>query len=210
MKRLEAVLSLIPDCRVFADVGCDHGKLLKEVLAAGKAEKLIGSDISQTCLNKAKKLLADRENVTFVCGDGIAAIESFHPDVITVTGMGARTIIGMLERPPVDGVLIFGPQGEEKELRRFLHDHGYKITREITAVEDRRFYPVIRAEIGNSEMDEAQILLGADIYTDTDRAVDDKLNKMLDRISSYRQTRENVKLIETVREVLEWRQSKTH
>ena len=53
--RLEKIFSVIPKCETFADIGCDHGYLAKAVLDSGKCKSAVISDISQKCLEKAKK-----------------------------------------------------------------------------------------------------------------------------------------------------------
>ena len=57
--RLNKIFDSLAECEVFADVGCDHGYIAKAMLFSGKCKKVIVSDISAKCLNKAEELLND-------------------------------------------------------------------------------------------------------------------------------------------------------
>lgn len=46
---------LVPECEVFADIGCDHGILSEYIISSGKAKKVLASDISENSLAKAKE-----------------------------------------------------------------------------------------------------------------------------------------------------------
>ena len=96
MDRLQAIFSVIPECEVLADVGCDHGKLTRQVALSGKAKKVIATDISQTCLNKAMELNADLDNVEYGVGDGLKALQGKKCDVIVLSGMGGNTMMSIL------------------------------------------------------------------------------------------------------------------
>ena len=58
-ERLKKIFDQLPKCHTFADVGCDHGYLAKAMVQSGKCQKVIVSDISAKCLQKAKDLLAE-------------------------------------------------------------------------------------------------------------------------------------------------------
>ena len=57
--RADKRLAAIGDCvegRCVADIGCDHGKLACGLVAEGRAERAIATDISAACLVKAREL----------------------------------------------------------------------------------------------------------------------------------------------------------
>lgn len=61
---------LDPGCHgVALDLGCGVGRLMRE--AAKRFEKVVGVDISETALEKARDLLAGVENVEFNLGSGV-------------------------------------------------------------------------------------------------------------------------------------------
>ena len=41
--RLKKIFNLLSDCEVFADIGCDHGYVAKEMLVSGKCKRVIVS-----------------------------------------------------------------------------------------------------------------------------------------------------------------------
>ena len=69
MNRLETIASLIRPCKVFADIGCDHGYISLFVARSALAEKIIATDISALSLDKARRVMADYPAEFFV-GDG--------------------------------------------------------------------------------------------------------------------------------------------
>ena len=66
MTRLAAVCSLIEPAGVIADVGCDHGIVAEYCADKCLADIVIASDVSDACLEKARKRLFGRTNVRFV------------------------------------------------------------------------------------------------------------------------------------------------
>ena len=63
MNRLETIASLIRPCKVFADIGCDHGYISLFVARSALAEKIIATDISALSLDKARRVMADYPTV---------------------------------------------------------------------------------------------------------------------------------------------------
>ena len=55
--RIKIILSLIPQCDVLMDVGCDHGILGVAALQEKKVEKVVFTDISLPSLKKAEALV---------------------------------------------------------------------------------------------------------------------------------------------------------
>ena len=95
--RLEKIFALIPNCNVFADVGCDHGYIAFEMLKRGKANKVIIADISKKCLSKAEQLLAPyiaEDKVISLVADGFNGLPD--SDVGLVAGMGGEEICSIL------------------------------------------------------------------------------------------------------------------
>lgn len=162
-KRLETLFALVTPCKILADVGCDHGFIAKAALDKGVAEKIIISDISEKCLEKAKKLLepyGDKVS-SYVC-DGLSAYEGV-PDVAFIAGMGGdeiTSIIGALEILPEKFVL--SPQKNSYKVRKILIEKGYAITADFT-FKDGKFYDAIAAEKGEAKFyNEKELYFGKD------------------------------------------------
>ena len=158
MKRLEKILSLIEPCKVLADIGTDHGKLPYMVLKYGLAEKVIATDISEDSLSKAAELLTafnnsltvkcSMLNVQYECrlGNGLSVLKHGEADTVVITGMGARTISGMLMTDIGAKRYILSPQSEVMKFRTFLNENNFKILKEETVTDRKHTYIIFVCE----------------------------------------------------------------
>ncbi len=131
---------------MFADVGCDHGYIAEKVIENALATKVIISDISEKCLNKAVKRLNENysDMFTAVVSDGFDELP--HVDEALISGMGGEIIIKMLSRrEDKPSRLILQPMKNSEALREYVIGDGYKIVRDYT-FKDRKYYHVIVAE----------------------------------------------------------------
>ena len=167
--RLSAAMELAENCRYFADIGADHGRLSAVMLLADDNRRAFVADISSPALDKAKSLLGRLElsnRAQFAVSDGLAALDASDlPDTIFVLGMGGETVSGILRRgaDKLDGVsLILGAQTDLPVVRQTLCDLGFRIRREVVASEAGRDYVLIRATEGMDEPGymEEELLLG--------------------------------------------------
>ena len=154
MDRIRALLSEIPPCRLLADVGCDHGLLAAAALREGRAARVLLTDISAPSLHKAERLLA-REiaegRARAVCCDGLTGAEE-TPDVCVIAGMGGREIAKVIaDAPEKPQTLVLSPHKNAPELREFLSENGYRITRDYT-IEDGKYYDLLVAERGRETL----------------------------------------------------------
>ena len=151
-KRFNILLSLIPDCRVFADVGCDHGYMSYEMLKIRKCDRVIVSDISAECLKKAETLLQETfpDKFTAVVSDGFENVGNC--DCALIAGMGGDTISDILAAAAgrLPEYLVLQPMKNSQRVRRDLVSLGYEILRDYT-FRDGKFYDVILAKKGGNE-----------------------------------------------------------
>lgn len=151
-KRFNILLSLIPDCKVFADVGCDHGYIAYEMLKNRKCDRVIASDISAECLQKAETLLRETfpDKYTAVVSDGFENVGNC--DCALIAGMGGDTIADILAAAAgrLPEYLVLQPMKNSQRVRRDLVSLGYEILRDYT-FRDGKFYDVIVAKKGGEE-----------------------------------------------------------
>ena len=151
-KRFNILLSLIPDCKVFADVGCDHGYIAYEMLKNRKCDRVIASDISAECLQKAETLLRETfpDKYTAVVSDGFENVGNC--DCALIAGMGGDTIADILAAAAgrLPEYLVLQPMKNSQRVRRDLVSLGYEILRDYT-FRDGKFYDVILAKKGGNE-----------------------------------------------------------
>lgn len=127
-----------------ADVGCDHGYLGIYLLKENIASCVFASDInpgplSSAVRNSEKYGVEDR--ISFYLSAGVASVPRDF-DVLICAGMGADTILSILEDAPwlrnEKYRLILQCQSKTPLLRKYLWTNGWDITKEA-AVKDGRF-----------------------------------------------------------------------
>lgn len=142
-KRLLQIVSVVPQCDVLADVGCDHGYVGIETLTRGIANRVIFVDVSAPSLNKARQNCPDEllARAEFVCRDGLADIEA---DTAIIAGMGGLETISILEGAVhLPTKLVLQPMRNQSDLRAYL-TRNYEIVTDFK-FHDYKFYDLIVA-----------------------------------------------------------------
>jgi tRNA (adenine22-N1)-methyltransferase len=155
--RLTACCSYVnPGDRV-ADIGCDHGYLGINLLLKGIAQSVIAADINQQPLDNAyvnAHKYCVKEHMTFYLSDGAKNIPRDF-DTMVCAGMGADTIISILEGAPwlksTQYRLVLQCQSRRPELRKYLYTNGWCIEAESLAEDGKFIYPVLMATYRPSE-----------------------------------------------------------
>ena len=164
-KRLQIILDEIEPCKCLADVGCDHGIISLKVLQNHKAKRILATDISQKCLDKAIELLKENDltgSSEFACVNGLP--NESCPDEVLIAGMGGLEIISILNnyftanknRP----LLILQPMRDEYKLRQFLNRFDYSIYSDYI-FKDKKLYRLIKARPGQQVLTQKQMFFGA-------------------------------------------------
>ncbi len=141
--RLLACCRLIhPGDRV-ADIGCDHGYLGIYLLLNNVASQVIAADLREGPLSSAianAEKYGVREKIRFYLSDGVKNIPRDF-DTMVCAGMGGDTIRLILEAAPwlkdPSYRLILQCQSHRPELRKYLYEQGFSITREILAKDSK-------------------------------------------------------------------------
>ncbi|MCM2372200.1 tRNA (adenine(22)-N(1))-methyltransferase [Aporhodopirellula aestuarii] len=106
-QRLKAVACQIR-CGTHADIGSDHGHLLKALLASGRIERGIAIENKVRPHANSQATLAGC-NADVRLADGLAGIASGEADCLSICGMGGESIVRILEaypdRVPVTAIL---------------------------------------------------------------------------------------------------------
>lgn len=172
--RLEEIFSVIPKCEVFADIGCDHGLISREMLKKGKCENVVFSDVSEKCLEKARSLLSEyiaEGKATGIVSDGFANFYDkdipVKVDCALIAGMGGEEIIGILcnaekKNYPLPQTLVLQPMKNCDKVRRFVIDSGYKIEKDYVFIAGGKYYDVILLKKGKDFLTEEEIKYGRD------------------------------------------------
>ena len=132
-----------------ADVGCDHGYLSLHLLTQGIASYVYAGDVNEgplqsAVINAAKYGVKDK--IKFYLSDGVRNMPRDF-DTLVCAGMGADTMISILEASPwlkdKKYTLILQCQSKRPELRRYLHNQGFSILREDLARDGKFIYTVM-------------------------------------------------------------------
>lgn len=163
--RIKTICSQLDTCKVFADVGCDHGYCTEYMLKNGLCQRAVISDISAPSLKKAQTLLAEYERAGMldaVCCDGLEGIPESVNEVL-IAGMGGREIAQIMKRSFIPEKFVLQPMKNSEEVRRFLVGSGCKIVSDFT-FRDGKFYDLIKGERtgGKESYTEEEFAFGRD------------------------------------------------
>ena len=147
-KRLQACAELVAPGDRVADIGCDHGYLGIHLLTKGIATSVIAADINEMPLQSAMRNAGKfgvRDKMSFYLSDGVKNIPRDF-DTLVCAGMGADTMISILEAAPwlkdKKYRLILQCQSRRPELRKYLYENGFSIQSETLAEDGKFIYPV--------------------------------------------------------------------
>ena len=204
MKRLEFIASKIIPCNVFADIGCDHGIIGQFVVKNNLAKRVCECDISEDSLNKARNLIGD--GAEYFTGDGFVPLgrAGVEADQAVIAGMGGELIIRILEKCPNKPRLILGAQKNTDKLRIYLIKNGYCIEEDSVVFDSGKFYDIIVAVPGEGEMPDEISAFAGMFYKKKNKDLKKWCDYTEKRISQYKRTEKNQKILDMVAEVKKW------
>ena len=162
--RLQTVASFVPEGAKLGDIGTDHAYLPIALYEGHRIDKAVAIDVHEGPYQSALNAVKGRHLEDFIevrLGDGLQPLKSGEVDVLTLAGMGGRTMLEILSaRPDVVNSLtdlIVQPQGAEGAVRSALLKNGWRLKAECLVEEENRLYVVMAysKEIG---WDEAELL----------------------------------------------------
>ncbi len=137
--------------RVLADVGCDHGRLGISLLAEGRTLKVIGMDLREGPLSRAREnaarsgLKGDRFETRL--SDGLDALKPGDADVIVMAGIGGVLMCRLLARgigvAKKAARLVLSPQSHIESVRELLDAEGFVFIDERMCREGGKYYTVM-------------------------------------------------------------------
>ena len=149
--RLLACCNFVANGDRVADIGCDHGYLAIHLLQTGRVRSVIAADINEgpllSAVRNAEKY-GVRDKIEFYLSDGARKIPRDF-DTMVCAGMGADTIVSILEGAPwlrdQKYRLILQCQSKTPMLRRYLSATGFRIYEEAVLRDGRFLYTVMEA-----------------------------------------------------------------
>ena len=131
-KRLLACAAFVEPGQRVADVGTDHGYLAIYLLQSRRASRVLAADVAEQPLARAMenaRRFGVREGLSFHLCDGVRGLPRDF-DVLLM----AR--------------LVLQCQSSQNELRQYLSEHGWEITREEPVRDGKFLYTVLEAKPG--------------------------------------------------------------
>ena len=184
--RLEKIFSIIPECEIFADIGCDHGYMAHAMLTRGKAKKVIIADISEKCLQKAQDLLYPYINngkAESVVANGFLGVP--ESDVGLVAGMGGEEICAILTgAKSLPKTLVLQPMKNTDKVRLCVVDLGYKIEKDYVFKSANKFYDIMLVCLGKDTLTEQEIEFGRDNIKHKSQDFLEFINQKIVRLTS--------------------------
>ncbi len=149
-ERLKLAASYVRPGAVFADVGCDHGRLSVYLMQQQKAARGYACDIRPQPLEKAKQLIERKKLshfITPVLTDGLQGMAGKGITDVIIAGIGGEVLAHIMEeadflkQPNIR--VILQPQSREHILRSTLYHLGFSIDTEKTVRSGRFLYTVM-------------------------------------------------------------------
>ncbi len=185
--RLNKIFELLPNCDLFADIGCDHGYMAKAMLDSGKANRVIVSDISAKCLKKAQELLLEdikSGRAQSVVSNGFENVKGC--DLSLIAGMGGEEIVSiLLSAKSLPNKLVLQPMKNADKVRVAVVNLGYKIERDFVFKSGGKFYDIMLLSIGQDSLTEEEIEFGRTNVKERPKAFIEMLEFKLSKFNEY-------------------------
>ena len=151
--RFKEIAGFVGDGESVADIGTDHALLPIYLVREGVSPFAILTDISPGPLERARlgveKAVSMRVASVFDMrlGDGLTVLEKSEVDTIIIAGIGAETIVSILEADPGKAgsfrKYILQPRTKTKILDAWLKESGWRILEKTTVEERGRLCDII-------------------------------------------------------------------
>lgn len=153
--RLHRLAELVPACQGMIDVGTDHGWLPIALVQSGVATRAIASDVLPDPLAIATShIRAYRltERISARLGDGLATLKHGEAEVVTIAGMGIKSILAILEAHPphelgAHTLIIQTPQIDNAFRTIFTQHYPWRVTHEELLWEAPQVYHMLKVDL---------------------------------------------------------------
>lgn len=202
MKRLEQIVNYINKNDIVADIGCDHGYLLKMAIEQNNISKCYAIDNKQGPLNNAKKNLQYFQNVEYILSDGLKNVNKEDINCAVIAGMGGILITKIINDSldkfkKINKIIIAANRNMEK-VREFLSTNKFKIVDESIVYEDEKYYEIIVVNNGEQCLSEKEIMFGPILLQKKDNIFINKWNEYYNKIKNIPSKKEEINLIKEV------------
>ncbi|MDU3137504.1 MAG: class I SAM-dependent methyltransferase [Anaerococcus prevotii] len=181
-KRLLDIISLIDKNKKVIDIGTDHGLVPLYLAKNGISKDILATDISEKSLDKLRSALDSdtRKLIQTKVTDGFKGISKNEDQVAIIAGMGANTIIDIIEESMdfaknLDYLILASNVNTEK-LRLFLVEKGFEIMNDFLSFENKKYYDIIKTRFAKaSPLSLSETYYGKDDIKNKSQILKDKL-----------------------------------
>ncbi len=143
-KRLQAILDIVPQAGVIADVGTDHGYLAVAMIKEKKAGRVIAIDVNARPLETAKRYIESCQLTPYIecrLSNGLQNTRVGELTGAVICGMGGFLMRDIIrEAPELLDFYVVQPQNGQAELRQYMVEEGYCIIKEIIMYDMGKLY----------------------------------------------------------------------
>ena len=208
MKRLKAISDFIYPYRRIADIGSDHGYLIKIAFDNNLIDYAYAIDNKKGPINSCKNNLKEYKNVSYFLSDGLDDVDE-SIDCVIIAGMGGMLIISILEKnkEKLKNIkrLILQANRDEYLLRKYLVENGFYIQDEKIIKEDNKYYEIDCFEKGYEEYDFNDLYFGKILMKNKDDVFIEKWNNKYQKfknIKAYSTDTEKIKIMKGIEQIL--------
>lgn len=181
-KRLLDIISLIDKNKKVIDIGTDHGLVPLYLAKNGISKEILATDISEKSLDKLRSALDSdtRKLIKTKVTDGFKGINKKEGQVAIIAGMGANTIIDIIEESMdfaqnLDYLILASNINTEK-LRLFLIENDFEIMNDFLSFENKKYYDIIKTRFSKSNpLKLSEIYYGKDDIKNKSKILKEKL-----------------------------------
>ena len=145
MDKLDVIAKLVLPYNKVADIGCDHGYLLKKLNELNNLELGYAIDNKIGPLESAKSNLKDYSNIIYHLSSGLDKVDD-RIECIVISGMGGLLIIDIINNNIKKAKklkrIITSANRNNYELRSFLVNNGFIIENEANIIIDNHYYEI--------------------------------------------------------------------
>ena len=156
-KRLLDIVNILDSNKKVIDVGTDHGLVPLYLAKNNISNDIIATDISAPSLQKLIDRLDDnlKKVIKTKVTDGFKGLESSDNQVAIIAGMGANTIIEIIEES-IDfakklDYMVLASNVNTYELRQFLNQQGFYIDKDFLSYENKKYYDILKVHYGKKQ-----------------------------------------------------------
>jgi tRNA (adenine22-N1)-methyltransferase len=183
--RLESIIELVPEGRVCADIGCDHGFISIELVSRGISPYVYAADLRPGPLETARENIRNaglEDRIKTVLSDGFDLLKPGDIQTAVIAGMGGVLMTEILGRASehtafMDGGFVVQPQSNIQEFRQFLRSNGYEIMENRIVRDAGKYYFPMKIRACSAAVESADTEAGGMSIELSDRYGEDLLRE---------------------------------